>query len=211
MNSPVTIVVADLSPLYRQAVAIAIRQFISRYRLIEAESLLEVESWLGNGEKIDLLVVDRGLAGIKAPEDIKRLARGYDAVIAMTTVNADCSMVRWARSAAVKTLLPKGLPSTQFVEALQLTLSGGCWYPEQTQNHQEAELINEKVAFHYLSSSELRVISRVRDGWKNKQIADQLNLSECTIKSHLTNTYRKLEIDNRTQLATMAMQWPNLK
>ena len=211
MNSPLNILVADVSPLYRQAVGIAIRQFTKRYRLVETESLQEAESRLGRGEKIDLLVIDRELPDLNLPEDVKRLSQLNGSAIVMTTMTSDCRVARWARSAGIKTLLPKNLPSKEFVKGLQTTLSGGSWYPELSQNYDGFQLINEKVAFHYLSSSELRVISRVRDGWKNKQIADKLNLSECTIKSHLTNTYRKLDIDNRTQLATLAMQWPNLK
>lgn len=57
-----------------------------------------------------------------------------------------------------------------------------------------------------LSHRELEVISLVRDGKTNRQIADVLKLSLPTIKNHMQNVLRKLEVSNRAQAAAKAVQ-----
>ena len=49
-----------------------------------------------------------------------------------------------------------------------------------------------------------RIVSLIADGLRNKEIADQLNISTVTVKSHLTNIYRKLEVPNRTSMLNKA-------
>jgi ATP/maltotriose-dependent transcriptional regulator MalT len=52
-----------------------------------------------------------------------------------------------------------------------------------------------------LSPQEMQVASLVADGRRNKEIAEQLFMSERTVESHLSRTYRKLGVANRTQLS----------
>ena len=39
----------------------------------------------------------------------------------------------------------------------------------------------------------------LNEGWRNKDIAQELNISEATVKWHLGNMFKKLKVDNRTQ------------
>lgn len=57
-----------------------------------------------------------------------------------------------------------------------------------------------------LSSREAEVISLVRDGMTNKQIGEVLQLSSLTVKNHVQNILRKLEVANRTQAVTKAIK-----
>ena len=55
-----------------------------------------------------------------------------------------------------------------------------------------------------LTIRELEIARLVADGFRNKEIADQLNISTLTVKSHLTNIYNKLEVSNRTSMLRKA-------
>jgi transcriptional regulator EpsA len=57
-----------------------------------------------------------------------------------------------------------------------------------------------------LSSREIEVISLVRDGKTNKQIAEALRLSTPTVKNHMQNVLRKLDVSNRAQAVAKAVQ-----
>lgn len=57
-----------------------------------------------------------------------------------------------------------------------------------------------------LSSREIEVISLVRDGKTNKQIAETLKLSTPTVKNHMQNVLRKLDVSNRAQAVAKAVQ-----
>jgi len=210
MSKPVTILVADNSPLYRQAIAIAARKFSKGVQIREAECAKELDllfDWPGSA---DLLVVDLGLQGLDSLETLSELMQRCDCPVALTVDYCSSQRVEMARAVGARGLLPKTLPEAQFGAALKRLLAGLSWYPEPESNRQTNIEQQYEKALRYLSDSELKVIRRVRDGWPNKQIADQLNLAECTIKTHLTNTYRKLEIENRTQLAALAMHWNEL-
>lgn len=55
-----------------------------------------------------------------------------------------------------------------------------------------------------LTPTQLRVLREVVDGKLNKQIAHDLNMSEATVKAHMTTIMRKLGVQNRTQAALVA-------
>lgn len=57
-----------------------------------------------------------------------------------------------------------------------------------------------------LSARELEVLRYVASGYSNKQIAAALNLSEQTIKNHITSILRKLDANDRTQAVVMALR-----
>lgn len=57
-----------------------------------------------------------------------------------------------------------------------------------------------------LSGREVCVLMRIRDGWKNRQIADDLGISESTVKTHVSTLFRKLDVQSRTEAAVMAQR-----
>jgi DNA-binding NarL/FixJ family response regulator len=57
-----------------------------------------------------------------------------------------------------------------------------------------------------ISESELRVLRSLAQGMSNKQIAGKLFITEQTVKFHLTNIYRKLQVSNRTEATRYAYQ-----
>jgi DNA-binding NarL/FixJ family response regulator len=68
------------------------------------------------------------------------------------------------------------------------------------------ELIDPRKAFcsrYGLTPKEESILSELAEGLSNSQIAKRLWIAEQTVKFHLTNIYRKLEVDNRTQAAKM--------
>jgi DNA-binding NarL/FixJ family response regulator len=52
----------------------------------------------------------------------------------------------------------------------------------------------------------VEVLQLIRDGWKNKQIADQLSISENTVNFHIKNIVNKLGANDRTHAVTIAVR-----
>ena len=57
-----------------------------------------------------------------------------------------------------------------------------------------------------LTAREIEVLKAVADGLRNKQIADHLQISEATVKVHVTNIMAKLGVADRTEAATVALR-----
>ena len=67
-----------------------------------------------------------------------------------------------------------------------------------------AALLAEHLGEEDLTSRELEVLQLIRDGFKNKQIADQLSISENTVNFHIKNIVDKLGANDRTHAVTIA-------
>ena len=63
-----------------------------------------------------------------------------------------------------------------------------------------ATLNPDKLNLEDLTIREQEIVKLIANGLRNKEIGDQLNISTVTVKSHLTNIYRKLEVSNRTSM-----------
>jgi DNA-binding NarL/FixJ family response regulator len=57
-----------------------------------------------------------------------------------------------------------------------------------------------------LTPRELDVLRLIRDGYRNKQIADQLSISETTVNFHVKNIVDKLQANDRTHAVTIALR-----
>ncbi len=67
-------------------------------------------------------------------------------------------------------------------------------------------IVQARHRIHQLSRREVCVLMRIRDGWKNRQIADDLGISESTVKTHVSTLFRKLDVQSRTEAAVMAQR-----
>jgi len=63
-----------------------------------------------------------------------------------------------------------------------------------------------KSVNHEITPKESVVLELLTKGLNNKEIADELNITEVTVKTHLRNIYKKFNVNSRTQLVLMAMQ-----
>ena len=63
--------------------------------------------------------------------------------------------------------------------------------------------LSKEGSFKGLSNQDMRIVDLVVEGRKNKDIATCMCLSESTVKSHVSRIYKKLNVKNRTQLATL--------
>ena len=64
----------------------------------------------------------------------------------------------------------------------------------------------DKDKIESLTSRELEVLIQVTNGMANKEIAMSLNISERTVKNHISNIFKKIEVSDRTQAAVFAIR-----
>ncbi len=57
-----------------------------------------------------------------------------------------------------------------------------------------------------MTKRELEVLIQVANGMFNKEIANALNISERTVKNHLSNIFKKIDVSDRTQAAVFAIK-----
>lgn len=203
------IIIADDHPLVREALAHAVTRAQADAQVIHADSLATARAELDAGARPALVLLDlqmtdsKGLAGLL-------LLRGLypDTPVAVVSACEDASVMRRALNCGARAYIPKSTPLAEMSEALRSALDGVVWSPatpEPTAEAQdEAAPSDPATRLARLTPAQLRVLVGLMEGRLNKQIAYDMNISEATVKAHVTAVFRKLGVRNRTQAVIAA-------
>jgi DNA-binding NarL/FixJ family response regulator len=121
-------------------------------------------------------------------------------VIMLTTSDGDADIQRAMRAGAAAYIL-KSMPMEQLLGVIRSVHAGRRHVPPEV-----AARLAEYMGDDDLTARELEVLRLIRDGYKNKQIADQLTISENTVNFHIKNLMGKLRANDRTHAVTIALR-----
>jgi DNA-binding NarL/FixJ family response regulator len=152
-----------------------------------------------NGPRIKMVLLDLMLpdaTGFSALIRLQQLLPGTP--IAIVSSRADAHTVALARTFGVTAYLSKSAPVSSLVSAVGAILRGEpVAFPETAAATPAAVDFQQRVSS--LSAAQLRVLVALADGRLNKQIAGDMNLTEGTVKQHLSAIFKKLGVGNRSQ------------
>jgi DNA-binding NarL/FixJ family response regulator len=206
MDSTYSIVIADDHPLFRNALFQSVHMAISGANLLEADSLDTLLSLLEKEDEPDLLLLDLKMPGANGLSGLIHLRAEYPELpIVVISANEDASIVSQVKSHGAFGFIPKSSDMRSLIDALNQVLNGDPFFPEGLiSNNQACNDLATKIAT--LTPQQYRVLGMLSDGLLNKQIAYELNVSEATIKAHMTAIFRKLDVKNRTQAVILLGQ-----
>lgn len=195
--------IADDHPLFREALQGALANHYSDLQLREAEDLDSTLVALQEDDDLDLLLLDLHMPGSGDLYGLIRIREDYPLVpIAVISGTEEPAVVAKCIGFGALGFIPKSLPSLEIAAAIDVILQGDTWVPAEVRGRL-AELTNEeqelakKVAD--LTPQQYRVLLLLHEGLLNKQIAYQLNITEATVKAHITAIFKKLGVYSRTQ------------
>ena len=204
------ILIADDHPLFRSALQQALTIGLgSEVRLSEAASIAELETLLNQTANWDLVLLDLNMPGAYGFSGLVLLRGQYPQVpVVMISAQEDAAVVARSREFGASGFIPKSSSLETIQEAVRAVLDGDAWWPSNIQEaaHVSAEAKAASEGLASLTPQQFRVLTMVCDGLLNKQIAYELNVSEATIKAHVTAIFRKLGVRTRTQAALLLQQ-----
>jgi DNA-binding NarL/FixJ family response regulator len=121
-------------------------------------------------------------------------------VIVLTTFGGDVEIQR-ALEAGARGYLLKSMPPKELVEAIRQTHAGKKRIPPEL-----AAQLAEHLGDEALTPREIEVLRRIADGNRNRDIAEQLFISEETVKVHIKHIMEKLGANDRTQAVAIAVR-----
>jgi DNA-binding NarL/FixJ family response regulator len=121
-------------------------------------------------------------------------------VVMLTTSDSDGEIRRALRSGASGYLL-KSTPKHELIAAIRTVHGGGRCVPADV-----AVRLAEHLADDDLTPRELDVLTLIREGYRNKQIADRLSISETTVSFHIKNLVEKLGANDRAHAVAIAIR-----
>ncbi|MNE33823.1 Transcriptional regulatory protein DegU [compost metagenome] len=172
-------------------------------------SIAELETRLAEKSDWDLVLLDLNMPGAYGFSGLVLLRGQYPQIpVVMVSAQEEAAVVVKSREFGASGFIPKSSSLEVIQEAVKKVLDGDIWWPpqafEKVDVSAEAKAASEGLAS--LTPQQFRVLTMVCEGLLNKQIAYELNVSEATIKAHVTAIFRKLGVRTRTQAALLLQQ-----
>ena len=131
-----------------------------------------------------------------------------DAVVLMLTVSEDADDLAKALKAGASGYLLKNIDADELIKALHKAKNGesvvsSAMTSKLVQQFRRGEVAHNKV---HLTPREQEVLTSIARGGSNKEIARQFDITESTVKIHVQNILKKLELSSRVQAAIYALE-----
>ncbi|MCM2971869.1 MULTISPECIES: response regulator [Larsenimonas] len=203
-------IVADDHPLFRAALTQALRQVASQVDIVEADTMEATVDAVTRHPDVDLILLDLHMPGAHGFSGLIQL-RGQmpDIPVAVVSGSEEVSVVRRSIDYGASGFIPKSASLDVIAGAISEIIDGEIWLPPEMaaalgESNEEETKFAEAIAS--LTPQQFRVLNMLTEGMLNKQIAYDLNVSEATIKAHVTAILRKLGVHSRTQAVIAAQK-----
>ena len=197
-----SIIIVDDHPLFRDALRQALSDSIRDLQISEAGSLDGLSGTIDEKSETDLVLLDLAMPGVKGLSGLMYLRAQYPEIpVVVVSANEDPAAIRRCIEFGASGFIPKSLPVETIRDAVRTVLDGDVWTPPDLDLGQagDGETSDLVARLATLTPQQVRVLMMLSEGLLNKQIAYKLNVSEATIKAHVSAILQKLGVDSRTQ------------
>ena len=203
------ILLVDDHVLFREALVPVLRRLDSEVSVVEASTEDEAVAALQFYADIDLVMLDLGLPGTSGLALLNELRRCLpEAPIAIVSGERNPEVIRQAIDAGVRGFIPKTIGTQGLSNALRSVLDGEVFLPLDLLSAEAdtagANALATTTKTEVLTPRQLEVLQMLSNGLPNKSIATSLDLSEGTIKLHVSAILRSLHAKNRTEAVAEA-------
>jgi len=190
------ILIADDHELFRAGFRTLVEDVIPDVQVICAESLTDIEKHLASSIPFQLILVDLSMPGMLGISSIRKLVSQSPAPLMVVSAEESPATIRACMQAGASGYVPKSTDSKLMSQAIQSILTGGQYTPMEMRHHKPLKI----------NYRQEKILSCLAEGKSNREIAEQLKLTEGTIKQYVSGVLRLLDVDNRTQAGAKAKQ-----
>jgi len=188
-------------------------------QLLEFDGSIEVIAEANDGEECieklktvhpQILLLDINMPkknGIEVLQEIKN--KNINVKVLILTVHGEIEYLLKAVDIGVDGYILKDSESSELKKAINAVINGESYIQPKlipALNNRLVARDVDKDKIDLLTARELEVLIQVANGKFNKEIATSLNISERTVKNHISNIFKKIEVSDRTQAAVFAIK-----
>lgn len=186
-------------------------------KLLQRDDMIEIIDEVGDGQgainiarktKPDIILMDINMPGTDGIEATRVIKREMPEVrIIALTIYEDDEVIQMVK-AGVSAYLLKDVAGSELTDTIHRVMKGEVVIHPRVARRLIKEVANEKPPHLgvQLSRRELDVLNLLVQGKSNRDMAQIMFISEKTIKNHLTNIFRKLNVRDRTQAVLFALK-----
>jgi len=178
---------------------------------LNVEPDMEVVAEVGNGESAVkayrehsplVVIMDVRLPGMSGTEATAAIVHEFpDARILMLSTHSGEEEIYRAMQAGARGYVLKSIVREELLRAIREVYEG-----RQYLDPAVVPLLAQRESHRSLTNRELEVLRLVARGFGNKEVAAALNIAEVTVKLHVSHVFEKLNVKDRTEAATAALQ-----
>lgn len=188
-------------------------------QLLEFDGTIEVIEEVNDGDECleklsnvmpDLLLLDINMPnknGVEVLAEIRK--KNIPIKVLMLTVHNEVDYLIKAIDIGVDGYIVKDSGSSELKKAINSIMSGENYIQPNLIPALNKRLVardSDKDKIDLLTSREMEVLIQVANGMFNKEIANALGISERTVKNHVSNIFKKIDVNDRTQAAVFAIK-----
>ncbi|MFV0486000.1 MAG: response regulator [Vibrio fluvialis] len=199
------VILVDDHPLMRRGIN----------QLLSLEEEFEVVAEASNGTEAialahevepDMILLDLNMKGMSGLDTLKALRTdGSSATIVILTVSDSAADIEAIVRAGADGYLLKDTEPDQLVELLKDAVHGNKAYSNVVAAYLR-DRQDQTDVFDLLTEREAQILGEVAKGYRNKQIADRLFISESTVKVHMKSLLKKLRVPSRTAATVLFLE-----
>ncbi len=208
------VLIADDHPIFRTSLRQVVTDIAADVSVAEAADFDEAIEIVGKRKDLDLVLVDLMMPGKEPIEGLQAVVRAVPEVPVVVVSAID------NRRDAVQTInlgamgyIPKTIDHAEFVKMLKVVLDGGLCLPRNMSATAPTSAPRPVVEYERLATNELlsgltkrqlQVLALLAQGKSNVEIAEDLGVSDKTIRFYISAILKTLKVRNRTQAALIA-------
>ncbi len=209
MNENIRVVIADDHPLMRAALKEAVRARIADVEIAEASSVAALLDVLAASSDFDVILLDLRMPDSKGFSALVLLRTRFPEIpVVVVSATEDSDAVDRAIVLGASGYIMKSAPVETVGKTLIDVLAGNIVRPptRETSDPQHDADVNQFRRLRTLTPQQFNVLVMIAEGHSNKMVASRMQISESTVKAHITGILLKLDLQRRTQAAVLAQR-----
>ncbi|HTM38931.1 MAG TPA: response regulator transcription factor [Terriglobales bacterium] len=203
-NQPIRLIIADDHAIFRDGLRRLLATQPDFQVIGEASDGKEAIS-LAQSMKPDVLLLDLAMPRVPGMEVLRELSRQQTPVrTILLTAAIQPFAVTSALQLGARGIVLKASPPEMLLKSIRSVHEGQFWVGSEPVSSWAKP--GQSTSGFGLTSREVEIISAIKKGSSNREIAGQLAISEETVKRHLSNIYGKLGVSSRLELAVLASE-----